>query len=308
MININQRERNKMNPKIYWAFFLLVFALHLRADIPIVNGVWILSDKVTNDVQLTQKLYEIELTAKTDRRAAAELSEKLLGEEKAKNAVMTDEERLPLVLESLILSYRDDKKINDPEISKKARAAIRKYADMARGKGYSAYKYLFHRLRDYHWRKGEYADMINIQKEMILYDPYDQGQILTLLDYIRDYPTEYGDLKKFAKDFEKAGGIMFEEMSLTFLLETQDGPAEKIKAACVWLAKNRFASPEILLRALPRITACVSLKEKDSLKEYYFALSDLALQQPSKEDRLPVFAAALNERQKLLTVVPDLLE
>lgn len=304
---MNKGKGNKMNLNTYFAF-MLVFTVSVYADIPIVNGVWLLSNKVTNDVQVTQSLYEIELTAKTDRRKAADLSESLLTLDNIKNIKMTDEEYLPLVLESLILFYRDDKKINDPEISKKARTAIKKYARMVNGKGYSAYKYLFHRIRDYHWRKRQYADMIDIQKEMILYDPYDQGQILTLLDYIRDFPTEYGDLKKFAKEFENVGGIMDEEMSLTFLLESQDDPADKTKAACIWLAKNRFAAPEILLRALPRITACISLKEKDSIKEYYFALSDLALQQPSKEDRLPVFAAALNERQKLLTVVPDLLK
>jgi len=45
----------------------------------------------------------------------------------------------------------------------------------------------------------------------------------------------------------------------------------------------------------------------EALTEYYYALTDLALRQSSTEDRLTVFAAALNERQKIVTAAPEVL-
>lgn len=149
--------------------------------------------------------------------------------------------------------------------------------------------------------------MIGSQKDMILYDPSDYGQILTLMDYIRDYPDEIGDLDKFVKEFKEKGGVIDPEFDLTLLLASKKKNREKIEGACAWLEKQSGSSPEILMRALPRITKFISIKDKEALIEYYYALTDLALRQSSTEDRLTVFAAALNERQKIATAAPEVL-
>ena len=213
---------------------------------------------------------------------------------------MDDEEYLPLVLDSMGLYYAVYKDSGDKKALSEAQRLLEAYAKKAEGKEYSAYKYLFHRIRAYYFNRKEYKKMIGSQKDMILYDPSDYGQILTLMDYIRDYPDEIGDLDKFVKEFKEKGGVIDPEFDLTLLLASKKKNREKIEGSCAWLEKQSGASPEILMRALPRITKFISIKDKEALIEYYYALTDLALRQSSTEDRLTVFAAALNERQKLV--------
>jgi len=49
------------------------------------------------------------------------------------------------------------------------------------------------------------------------------------------------------------------------------------------------------------------LKQPQTLIDYYYALTNLALKQPSTEERLTVFSIAINERQKLVTAAPEIL-
>lgn len=297
--------------KLYLVVFLILLFLSsstaFSSSIEIAQGIWNVSKNMTNDQSLGGKLREIEIIARQDKAKAADMCAKLKDSLEDSEIYMDDEEYLPLVLDSMGLYYAVYKDSGDKKALTEAQRLLEAYAKKAEGKEYSAYKYLFHRIRAYYFNRKEYKKMINTQKDMILYDPSDYGQILTLMDYIRDYPDEIGDLDKFVKEFKEKGGVIDPEFDLTLLLASKKKNREKIEGSCAWLEKQSGASPEILMRALPRITKFVSIKDKEALIEYYYALTDLALRQSSSEDRLTVFAAALNERQKLVTAAPEVL-
>ena len=297
--------------KLYLGVFLILLFLSsgtvFSSSIEIAQGVWNVSKNMTGNPSIGGKLREIEIIARQDKAKAAEMCVKLKDSLEDSEIYMDDEEYLPLVLDSMGLYYAVYKDSGDKKALSEAQRLLEAYAKKAEGKEYSAYKYLFHRIRAYYFNRKEYKKMINTQKDMILYDPSDYGQILTLMDYIRDYPDEIGDLDKFVKEFKDKGGVIDPEFDLTLLLASKKKKREKIEGACAWLEKQSGASPEILMRALPRITKFISIKDKEALTEYYYALTDLALRQSSTEDRLTVFAAALNERQKIVTAAPEVL-
>lgn len=297
--------------KLYLGVFLILLFLSsgtvFSSSIEIAQGVWNVSKNMTGNPSIGGKLREIEIIARQDKAKAAGMCVKLKDSLEDSEIYMDDEEYLPLVLDSMGLYYAVYKDSGDKKALSEAQRLLEAYAKKAEGKEYSAYKYLFHRIRAYYFNRKEYKKMIGSQKDMILYDPSDYGQILTLMDYIRDYPDEIGDLDKFVKEFKEKGGVIDPEFDLTLLLASKKKNREKIEGSCAWLEKQSGASPEILMRALPRITKFISIKDKEALIEYYYALTDLALRQSSTEDRLTVFAAALNERQKLVTAAPDIL-
>ena len=289
------------------AFFFICSSIAFASNIEISQGIWNVSKNMTNNQSLGGKLREIEIIARQDKAKAADMCAKLKDSLEDPESYMDDGEYLPLVLDSMGLYYAVYKDSGDKRALSEAQRLLEAYSKKAEGKEYSAYKYLFHRIRAYYFNRKEYKKMINAQKDMILYDPSDYGQILTLMDYIRDYPDEIGDLDKFVKEFKERGGVLDPEFDLTLLLASKRKNREKIEGACAWLEKQSGASPEILMRALPRITKFISIKDKEALTEYYYALTDLALRQSSTEDRLTVFAAALNERQKIVTAAPEVL-
>ena len=297
--------------KLYLGVFLILLFLSsgtvFSSSIEIAQGVWNVSKNMTGNPSIGGKLREIEIIARQDKAKAAEMCVKLKDSLEDSEIYMDDEEYLPLVLDSMGLYYAVYKDSGDKKALSEAQRLLEAYSKKAEGKEYSAYKYLFHRIRAYYFNRKEYKKMINTQKDMILYDPSDYGQILTLMDYIRDYPDEIGDLDKFVKEFKDKGGVIDPEFDLTLLLASKKKKREKIEGACARLEKQSGASPEILMRALPRITKFISIKDKEALTEYYYALTDLALRQSSTEDRLTVFAAALNERQKIVTAAPEVL-
>ena len=111
----------------------------------------------------------------------------------------------------------------------------------------------------------------------------------------------------FIKEYAKAGGTMYEELLLAAVLTSKDKPVAKMTRACEWLDKNRSGSEKMLSRALPLIATLIDAKHPQTAIEYYYALTNLAVRQPSNEERLTIFAMAINERQKLITALPDIL-
>jgi len=290
------------------SFLIICSSSVFSSSIEISQGVWSVSKNMTGDQSIAGKLREIEIIARQDKAKAAEMCASLKNALKDSEIYMDDDEYLPLVLDSMGLYYAAYKDSGDKLVLGEAQRLLEEYSKKAEGKEYSAYKYLYHRIRAYYFNRRDYKKMINAQKDMILYDPTDYGQILTLMDYIRDYPDEIGDLDKFVKEFKERGGIIDPEFDLTLLLASKKkSNSEKIKGACAWLEKQSGGAPEVIMRALPRITKFVSAKDKEALTDYYYALTDLALRQSSTEDRLTVFAMALNERQKLVAAVPEIL-
>lgn len=276
--------------------------------IDIVNGVWAVSKNMTKNQEIGGKLREIEAVARQDTDKAAELCKELKESLDDPEIYTDDGEYLPLVLDSMWLYYAAHKGLQGKAVLTEAQRLIEEYAEKAEGQRYCAYKYLYHRIRGYYYGKKDNKSMIKAQKDMILYDPADYSQIMTLMDQIRDLPEAAGDLDAFLSEFKERQGVVEPEFELTLILASKKkSNSEKIKGACAWLEKQSGGAPEVIMRALPRITKFVSAKDKEALTDYYYALTDLALRQSSTEDRLTVFAMALNERQKLVAAVPEIL-
>lgn len=287
--------------------FFLCTCLCFSGHIDIVNGVWAVSKNMTKNQDIGGKLREIEAVARKDTDRAAELCKELKESLDDPEIYTDDGEYLPLVLDSMWLYYAAHKGLQGKEVLREAERLIEEYSEKAEEQGYCAYKYLYHRIRAYYYRKKDNKSMIKAQKDMILYDPSDYGQIMTLMDQIRDCPDDAGDLDAFLSKFKERQGVVEPEFELTMLLASKKSDSEKVKGACAWLEKQSGGAPEVIMRALPRITKFVSIKDKEALTDYYYALTDLALRQPSTEDRLTVFAMALNERQKIVTAAPEIL-
>ena len=111
----------------------------------------------------------------------------------------------------------------------------------------------------------------------------------------------------FIKEYTKTGGTKHEELLLAAILTSKDKPVAKMMRACEWLDNNRSGSEKMLSRALPLIATLIDAKYPQTAVEYYYALTNLAVRQPSNEERLTIFAMAINERQKLITALPDIL-
>lgn len=295
--------------KLFLALLISMFVFPGFCSVIVISdGIWKVAEKMSQDDFLAGQLHEIESLAINGKTLeAAKLCENLREDIRADDVYMDDGEYLPMVLDSMALYYYSQGDVANPEIPDRAEKLIAKYTKIAEGKAYSAYKYLYHRIRYFYYVRKEYSKMISAQKAMILYDPFDWGQILVLLDYVDKYPEDCGSLEKFVEAFKERGGIVDNEFELSLILNSRDKQPQKLSKACQWILKNRLADSAVILRGLPRITAVISSRDKESLLNYYYTLTDLALQQPATEDRLVVFAAALNERQKIETAAPTIL-
>ena len=291
--------------------FLITFVYIYISDVKALNisgGVWLVSETVLSNDTVRMKLQDIESTARAHELNMAVDAIKALRENKNLSDVrLSDKEYLPLVLDAMELYYLIKARPHDDNVLGMTRALLDKYADKAKGKGYSAYKQIYQMVRLHLVSKKRIKEAIEIQKECAIYDPKDYVCILPLVNFARENTRECGELDTFIKRYEDAGGIIYEELQLAAIITSNESAVEKMNRACDWLDEHSLASEKMLAKALPLITKIASAKEPQTLIDYYYALTDLALHQPTSEDRLTVFAMAINERQKLITAAPELL-
>ena len=291
--------------KKFWLSLFLLTAIPCLAKLEISSGKWSLSPNMKANTNLAVRLREIELATLND---ALVLTEALKKEAIVEDVYMDDGEYLPLVLDSLALSLEERIAFPEVKIANKAEKLLEQYKKISEGKNFLAYKQLYLRQIRGYKRNEDYKKMIEAQKALVLYDPFDFASRMALQDSARDYPSEMGDMDDFQKKYVEAGGVIDGAMELAFILTGSGELKTKLKKGCEWIHKNRFASQELLLTALPRLTALVVPEDKEGALEYYKALSNLALQQPLEEERMITFAAAMDERKKLLSLVPSLLD
>lgn len=282
--------------------FMFVVCANFAGALNVSGGVWLVSENILSNDTLRMELQEIEmLVKKGEKEKALQNINKIKEEAKDNLPNMKDGEHLPLVLDVMELYYKG---LSNAE---EARVLIDKHKGNAIGKRYTAFKQLYQMLRKYYSGLKNIKEANEVAKEAALYDPKDYLLILPLLDYAKDYPKECGELDSFLKAYSKAGGKIYEELQLAAIITSKDKPVNKMAKACEWLDINKSSSEKVLSRALPLITTLIDAKHPQTVTDYYYALTNLALKQPSNEERLTVFAMAINERQKLIAAMPELL-
>lgn len=267
---------------------------------------WQISDTVTN-AYLYEKLAKAEQRAKiNDLKGAVMLIDDLKDDAAAKDYVSTDGEPLELVLASASLWYRaEDVKNSDPELVKEARQNLNIWAEKAKDKQWKSYKYLFHRIRAYHVTQKNQRGRIETQKEMILYDPFDQEQLKSFEEYCDRFPESVGDMNSFLSKFKEKGGAMTPKFALTLITLSGKTREEKLKELSAWLKEHKSSDLETLKLGIEFGMGEVSVEEPQTVRKMYDLLTNLALWQPADEERMPIIAMILNERAKVETIAPE---
>lgn len=280
---------------------LVFMCANLAEALTVSGGVWLVAENIVSNDALRMNLQEIEMLVKSGEKGKAIKQIEKIRQETKDLPSLKDKEYMPLVLDVMELYYKG---LSDAE---EATTLLDKYKESAKGKRYTAYKQLYQMLRKHYSGLKDYKNASIVAREAALYDPKDYLLILPLIDLAKEAPKECGELDGFIKEYAKAGGTMYEELLLAAVLTSKDKPVAKMTRACEWLDKNRSGSEKMLSRALPLIATLIDAKHPQTAIEYYYALTNLAVRQPSNEERLTIFAMAINERQKLITALPDIL-
>ncbi len=280
---------------------LVFMCANLAEALTVSGGVWLVAENIVSNDALRMNLQEIEMLVKSGEKGKAIKQIEKIRQETKDLPSLKDKEYMPLVLDVMELYYKG---LSDAE---EATTLLDKYKESAKGKRYTAYKQLYQMLRKHYSGLKDYKNASIVAREAALYDPKDYLLILPLIDLAKEAPKECGELDGFIKEYAKAGGTMYEELLLAAVLTSKDKPVAKMTRACEWLDKNRSGSEKMLSRALPLIATLIDAKHPQTAIEYYFALTNLAVRQPSNEERLTIFAMAINERKKLITALPDIL-
>ncbi|MBO7435964.1 hypothetical protein J6U76_08255 [bacterium] len=296
----------------YIKLFMLLSAITLTSfkseGLNISASVWLVSENIVSNDALRLKLQDIEVLAKRHKRAEAiRMIKELRKNNNLSTVVLKDKELLPLVLDGMELYYWVCDNSDNKTIPQKVNSLLSKHKEKAEGRGLTSYKQIYQILRRYYSHLGDTSKAIDIQKQVILYDPKDYIAVTQLIDYAKKDPETCGELDDFIKEYVGAGGTLYEELKLAAIITSKDEITKKMARACEWLEKNADASEKIIARSLPIISMLADSKHPQTLVDYYHALTNLALRQSSNEERLTVFSMAINERQKLITAAPEIL-
>ena len=296
-------------------FTILVYAITIPFLVSDCNafviekGVWLIADTVTNAYLYSElNKAEEEVKAQKTREALKRLND-ILQSGLTDNYIATDTEPLTLTVCSAALWYKAESFHNrNREIIKETRKVIDEWKDRAKGNQWKSYKNLFYRIRDHYIRKGDQVNRIALQKEAILYDPFDLEQLKSLDEYCRRFPECVGDMRTFINDLKNAGGILPPFLELTMIVSQNGDKGEKLNAIIEWLKNKRHEELDTIKCGVECASQLISIDEPNSIKSLSNALTDLALWQPGSEERMPVIAYLINERAKILAISKDVLK
>lgn len=297
------------NKAVALLFLLCVCLLTNTAKAFDIRGdVWALSDVTTNAV-LKQKLKEAEFYASNKEFLEAAGCMQNVCDEYALDNFVFEGEPFNLMANGARLWYQSCAgSFKDLSVVKEAEKLIKDYAKEAEGKAWTDYKRLYHRIRDYCHVKKDYAKVLKVQKELILYDVNDNWSVDSYLEYLRNYSLK-DDTKAFFSEIEKKGGTLNPRMKLRLIGDSiENGEEGAWKNLFAWFDENRKTDLETLKQGMEIVTRYIDAKNTDVAKEYYITLTNLALGQVATEGNMPKIAYFLNERQKLKTLVPSAAE
>jgi len=219
------------------------------------------------------------------------------------------EEPALLVLDSTELWYLSlSRGKKNPKNLKEAERLIKKYSKVAENKNYQSYKLLFHRMRDFYHCTGDYTNKVAVQRRMIYYDPKDPEQWDSYLEYCRAYPALNEDCETFVKGLLKEKGIVISPAMDLAVLDSRFRKGDKtaFNDILLWLDKNRTADKDTLKYAFSIIGQILDSKDNVMIKDYYFALTNLALAQKTDSENVVALAFILSEREKIKNVMQDI--
>ena len=279
-----------------WICLLFLFCAKASSGIVKERDVWKVAGEFS-EAEISKKLLEIEAFAHKDKLEAAKMAERLARSADASEIVAKDGTSLALMLDSLALFYRDGGSYGNDEMIARAGELLEKYQKEAEGKRLDAYLELYRRQCDGFFRLERRAELLDVMKKMVLYNPFDYSNVAMLLKEVSHNPENAGNFRDFLTDFTKAGGKITPEMEFLSLL------LEKKSADAYWWLENNYAiDKHELLRSLDYLAAFLTIEDKDSLLAYQKALTTLALRLPVTESGKETFAAVLNLREKITTV------
>lgn len=293
-----------MRYRLLLLYFLLAFSLWSLA-FEINGNVWLLSSVTTNAV-LKDKLKEAEFAARKNEFSEAAATLRKIEEEYAADNFVAEGEPFNLMIAGAALWYQSKAaSFKDFSVVKEATRLLAKYAKEAEGLAWNNYKYLYHRKRDYYYCKKDFEKVLEVQKELILYDVNDTWAMDSYCEYITKHDLE-DDSATFFSEVEKRGGKISARMQLQLLRQNFiSGDDAAWKKLLTWFDKNRQADFETLKQGVTLASKYLDASDKKTVAEYVLALTNCVLGQPADDAHMPIIAYLLNERQKVKTLVAE---
>ena len=286
-----------MKNRLLLLIALLSFCAPVYADVPVNGDVWHMSGLAPEDHQEWNKLFlEAEdLSAQRAYTEARMIVDDLIKEIgtnkfKLKNG---DDAELTLAAWRLRLFVREPK--NAPIAYQEIDDTLKRYADMAKGKRFWAYKMMYVISEDFHYHRQEIQKHDEAMADCFLYDP--QDSILYLIDCYYHHPWNFEHMTNFWAAYDKNGGRKDPEVEMARIFTTGDRES-KISKGIQWLDKNADADQNVIGLCLKGIDLNLSGNEKEE-KLYRAALRKLALSNTNDTKRLPISSMALQELEKL---------
>ena len=188
------------------------------------------------------------------------------------------------------------------------RALEQKYAEAAAGKQWESYarSFLYRDHTVQGWWKSP-AALALIEQALDHYPTYSwaMGDYLQISYNLRETRGLADARSRFAA-YESAGGARNAKIDLNYLKILAADGADAFARAMAFLDEYPDTGEKFLLEAIDIARANINPEQPAQIREFYDALTTLALRQPGDEAHIKTVATILNEKQKLETIMPEL--
>lgn len=273
--------------------------LLLFAEVTVNGDVWHMSGLAPAERPEWDKLFKEaeELSAKKAYSEARKIVDDLIqdigtNKFKLKNG---DDAELTLAVWRLRLFVREPQ--NTHIASEEIDNTLKRYADVAKGKRYWAYKMIFIISEDFHYNRQEIKKHDEAMANSILYDPDDKYGVLYLVDCYYRRPWNFEPMTNFWKTYDQIGGRKGPDVEMTRIFTTGDRES-RINNGLSWLDKNPNVDQDAIGLCLKGIDLNLNGDEKEE-ERYRSALYKLALSNTNDVKQLPIVSMALQELEKL---------
>lgn len=288
--------------KIRFITLLLSFLapLLLFAEVTVNGDVWHMSGLAPAEHPEWDQLFKEaeELSAEKAYSEARKIVDDLIqdigtNKFKLKNG---DDAELTLAVWRLRLFVREPQ--NAHLASEEIDDTLKRYADMAKGKRYWAYKMIFIISEDFHYNRQEIKKHDEAMAKCFLYDPEDS--VLYLLDCYYHRPWNFEPMTNFWAAYDRVGAKNPDE-EIAKILTTGDRES-RFKNGLIWLEKNPKADQSVIGLCLKGIDLNLSGGQKEE-EQYRAALYKLTLSNTNDVKQLPIVSMALQELEKLDAII-----
>jgi len=191
------------------------------------------------------------------------------------------------------------------EVARECTELLKKYSDQAKGKGWWAYISIYNHLGQYHKATGDQNKHLEVMKELYAYD---QGK--TIYNYLSVLLYRHEKPEVIRKEFDqyvKSGGVIEAGIGKLHceLIRREGGDA--LSACIKYLDEYPDQPPAWIKQILDIARGTLDVDKPENVRRYYDWMSTLAIKQPSDDKYLGVITSILNEKRKLETLVPEIV-